>query len=114
MNAATLSLTAMLATSLMAACKTPIEGSSVVKLNSTSSTERTVPSLGPGKVWLNSRPLGPSDLRGKVVLVDIWNLQYNRCSGVPNGIRTRVAAVKGRCPRPLDDGDAAPAGRPAQ
>ena len=22
----------------------------------------------------------------------------------PNGIRTRVAAVKGRCPRPLDDG----------
>ena len=24
--------------------------------------------------------------------------------GTPNGIRTRVAAVKGRCPRPLDDG----------
>jgi serine protease len=28
-----------------------------------------------------------------------------RHSGVPNGIRTRVAAVKGRCPGPLDDGD---------
>ena len=26
-------------------------------------------------------------------------------SGVPNGIRTRVAGVKGQCPRPLDDGD---------
>ena len=26
-------------------------------------------------------------------------------SGVPNGSRTRVAGVKGRCPRPLDDGD---------
>src|SRR5207253_1025318 len=25
----------------------------------------------------------------------------NRCD--PNGIRTRVTAVKGRCPRPLDD-----------
>src|SRR5690242_18791500 len=27
--------------------------------------------------------------------------------GVPDGIRTRVTAVKGRCPGPLDDGDAA-------
>ena len=25
--------------------------------------------------------------------------------GVPYGIRTRVAAVRGRCPRPLDEGD---------
>ena len=24
--------------------------------------------------------------------------------GIPNGIRTRAAALKGRCPRPLDDG----------
>ena len=29
----------------------------------------------------------------------LWN--YFR---TPNGIRTRAAAVKGRCPRPLDDG----------
>ena len=27
-------------------------------------------------------------------------------SGAPNGIRTRAAALKGRCPRPLDDGGA--------
>ena len=26
-------------------------------------------------------------------------------TGVPKGIRTPVAAVKGQCPRPLDDGD---------
>ncbi len=25
--------------------------------------------------------------------------------GVPTGIRTQVTAVKGRCPRPLDDRD---------
>ena len=25
--------------------------------------------------------------------------------GVPKGIRTPVTAVRGRCPRPLDDGD---------
>ena len=28
-----------------------------------------------------------------------------RINGVPTGIRTPVTAVKGRCPRPLDDGD---------
>ena len=28
-----------------------------------------------------------------------------KISGVPKGIRTPVAAVKGQCPRPLDDGD---------
>ena len=26
-------------------------------------------------------------------------------NGVPTGVRTPVTAVKGRCPRPLDDGD---------
>ena len=32
-------------------------------------------------------------------------LCFHDCgSRTPNGIRTRVAAVKGRCPRPLDDG----------
>ena len=27
------------------------------------------------------------------------------CNGVPYGVRTRVTAVRGRCPRPLDEGD---------
>ena len=31
--------------------------------------------------------------------------------GVPTGIRTPVCAVKGRCPRPLDDGDEADVNR---
>ncbi len=33
-------------------------------------------------------------------------LKCLKAFGVPDGIRTRVTAVKGRCPGPLDDGDA--------
>ena len=29
---------------------------------------------------------------------------FDNVSGDPYGIRTRVAAVKGRCPKPLDEG----------
>ncbi len=32
------------------------------------------------------------------------NRSTHRESGDPYGIRTRVAAVKGQCPRPLDEG----------
>ncbi len=32
-------------------------------------------------------------------------LSFVLVNGVPKGIRTPVTAVKGRCPRPLDDGD---------
>ena len=32
-------------------------------------------------------------------------MNINFKEGVPKGIRTPVTAVKGRCPRPLDDGD---------
>ena len=33
--------------------------------------------------------------------------QARAARGAPNGIRTRAAALKGRCPRPLDDGGSA-------
>ena len=32
-------------------------------------------------------------------------IAFRQKPGVPTGIRTPVIAVKGRCPRPLDDGD---------
>ncbi|OYV16199.1 MAG: Uncharacterized protein CG439_2208 [Methylococcaceae bacterium NSP1-2] len=32
-------------------------------------------------------------------------LQAIQIVGVPKGVRTPVTAVKGQCPRPLDDGD---------
>jgi thiol-disulfide isomerase/thioredoxin len=34
--------------------------------------EGELPSLAGATGWLNSRPLGPADLRGKVVLADFW------------------------------------------
>ena len=34
--------------------------------------EGELPSLGGATGWLNAQPLGPSDLRGKVVLINIW------------------------------------------
>ena len=34
------------------------------------------------------------------------SVEVFRRSGIPKGIRTPVTAVKGRCPRPLDDRDA--------
>ena len=47
--------------------------------------------------WCSFRPGGPS-----AAALLPCNL---RCVGDPTGIRTPVIAVKGRCPRPLDDGD---------
>src|SRR3954451_10919666 len=33
-----------------------------------------MPSLGGATGWLNSEPLGPAELRGRIVLVDVWTL----------------------------------------
>ena len=43
-----------------------------------------------------------NQLRHRAIL-SLWNFFRT-----PNGIRTRAAAVKGRCPRPLDDGGLSP------
>ena len=46
------------------------------------------------------------DRRATIVKNNINNNKLSHVNGVPKGIRTPVTAVKGRCPRPLDDGDA--------
>jgi thiol-disulfide isomerase/thioredoxin len=38
------------------------------------STGVHIPSLGGATAWLNSEPLGPDDLRGRVVLANFWTL----------------------------------------
>ena len=46
--------------------------------------------------------------RGNKHLVTHFRIRKSRdffLPSAPNGVRTRVTAVKGRCPRPLDDGD---------
>jgi hypothetical protein len=35
-----------------------------------------LPSLGGATGWLDSRPLGAEDLRGKVVLPDVWTYTF--------------------------------------
>ena len=37
------------------------------------------PSLAPGKGWLNSKPLTPADLKGKVVVYDFWTYSCVNC-----------------------------------
>ena len=56
-------------------------------------------------------PSAPDGLRSRDLLLDrevrTTGLLYGRICGwcrAPNGIRTRASALKGRCPRPLDDG----------
>ncbi len=49
--------------------------------------------------------LYPFITRFSVKLVYKKQLTLKPISGIPKGIRTPVTAVKGRCPRPLDDRD---------
>src|SRR5262245_13916630 len=70
-------LALMLAISIVACTKTSTEWRKPMKPTMTSSVplpiEGVLPPLGPGREWINSPPLSLADLRGKVVLIDIWN-----------------------------------------
>ena len=65
----------------------------------------------PGQVGHVDAPYCPPILPGPQAISDKRLAERKRRhlpakkDGAPNGTRTRVPALKGRCPRPLDDGD---------
>jgi thiol-disulfide isomerase/thioredoxin len=73
---------------ILASCASP---------STTGQTEETIPAslpdLGPapelkGDVWLNTvGPLRPADLRGKVVLVDMWTFECINCQHILPSVR---------------------------
>src|SRR5882724_12416530 len=59
----------------LGAARLGIVGSAVQQMACAALTERNqgvLPSLSGATEWLNSAPLSPAGLRGKVVLVDFW------------------------------------------
>ena len=58
--------------------------------------------------WAEGRPRLPRQHR--LVISQFGGIETPGSDTDPDGIRTRVAALKGPCPRPLDDG-ATPRGR---
>ena len=61
---------------------------------------------GPINTFPGWQALGRTVKRGERALILCMPITVIEIIGVPYGSRTRVAAVKGRCPRPLDERDA--------
>ena len=85
---------------------------------------RSQPGSGPRAVHCRLRRSHPRGLRGRhrhrrpgshcrtASPAGAARLRWSRNRSTPNGIRTRAAGVKGRCPWPLDDGGRASQARP--
>ena len=58
-----------------------------------------MPSFAGATEWLNSEPLGPADLRGRVVLVNFLDIDVHQLARAPIGNRSLEAEQK-RCPNP--------------
>jgi thiol-disulfide isomerase/thioredoxin len=76
MKAVSLLLAATLACAIAAPIETSAEDKKMVPPTTSAAihlpTEGELPSLGGATGWLNSPPLTPAGLRGKVVLIDVW------------------------------------------
>ena len=55
----------------------------------------SVPSVVTAKGWINSPPLGPADLRGKVVLYDFWTYSCINCQRTLPHLKTLYDRYKG-------------------
>ena len=67
---------------MMAAAEKPAEGGAMMSAQGASGpskTEGPLPPLTGATGWLNSKPLTPESLRGKVVLVDFWAYSCINC-----------------------------------
>jgi methionine-S-sulfoxide reductase len=67
---------------MMAAAEKPAEGGAMMSAqgaNGPSKTEGPLPPLTGATGWLNSKPLTPESLRGKVVVVDFWAYSCINC-----------------------------------
>ena len=51
-----------------------------------------------------NRIVNATEMQLREVFEKFFLKKNNDLDGDPYGIRTRVAAVKGRCPKPLDEG----------
>jgi methionine-S-sulfoxide reductase len=67
---------------MMAAAEKPAEGGAMMAAqgaSGSSKTEGPLPNLDGATAWLNSKPLTPASLRGKVVVVDFWAYSCINC-----------------------------------
>jgi methionine-S-sulfoxide reductase len=67
---------------MMAAAEKPAEGGAMMSAQGASGpskTEGSLPPLTGATAWLNSKPLTPESLRGKVVVVDFWAYSCINC-----------------------------------
>jgi methionine-S-sulfoxide reductase len=67
---------------MMAAAEKPVEGGAMMSAQGASGPSKTqgpLPPLTGATGWLNSKPLSPESLRGKVVVVDFWAYSCINC-----------------------------------
>ena len=58
--------------------------------------DRPLPAFGAGAAWLNSPPLRVEDLRGEVVLLDVWTFGCWNCTGSLPWLKSLEGRFAGR------------------